>query len=214
MVEFVSNRFYVVKCRTAYGPFLGSRVREDIEKIMPSSHALIHKSTLARLRNEAKAYRRLKKAACGHKQYNDTSLGKRMLCSAMVQNPAMSFYSFEQIIPIVIASLFVDADVEIDDEGVGKPWPSASTLKNILSEGAIDVVACIRKLIEKNKSPLFVLANKGHRKGVNHFVKLIAFWDPEREIYCLDIDGSEGSSEAAAQAISTRFLQSLEKISN
>ena len=56
----------------------------------------------------------------------------------MVQNPLLSFYSFEQIIPLVISSVFADASIEIDDVGVGKRWPSANSLKSILCDGQVD----------------------------------------------------------------------------
>ena len=54
----------------------------------------------------------------------------------MVQNPSLSYYSFEQIIPFVISSVFADASIEIDDEGVGMSWPSANSLKSMLCDGA------------------------------------------------------------------------------
>ena len=75
--------------------------------------------------------------------------GKRFLCAAMVQNPLLSYYSFEQIIPFVISSVFADASIEIDDEGVGMSWPSANSLKSILCDGAVNVIIRIRELIKK-----------------------------------------------------------------
>ena len=92
----------------------------------------------------------------------------------------MSFYSFEQIIPLVISSLFAVASVDIDDVGIGRSWPSANALKNILCDSAADVIIRIRELIAKNNAPVFIQCDKGHRKGVDQFVKLIVFWGSEK----------------------------------
>ena len=89
---------------------------------------MVTKAYLEKLRNDSKKLRRLEKSAFGGKQYNGTDLGKIFLCAAMVQNPSLSYYSFEQIIPFVISSVFADASIEIDDEGVGMSWPSANSL--------------------------------------------------------------------------------------
>ena len=89
--------------------------------------------------------------------------------------------------------------------GIGKSWPSASTLKIILCDGAVDVILRIRELIATNGgAPVFIQCDKGHRKGVNYFVKLIVFWDSIKQkvrVFCLDIDRSEGTSEVPAKAI-------------
>ena len=78
----------------------------------------------------------------------------------MIQNPSISFYSFEQIIPLVVASLFADANVDLDAKKLGMSCPSANALKDILKDGAVDVIAYIRDLIRKNNSPIFILADK------------------------------------------------------
>ena len=131
---------------------------------------MVTKAYLEKLRNDSKKLRRLEKSAFGGKQYNGTDLGKSFLCATMVQNPSLSFYSFEQIIPLVICSVFADASIEIDDEGVGKSWPSANSLKSILCDGVVDVIIRIGELIKKNDTPVFIQCNKGNRKGVDHFV--------------------------------------------
>ena len=87
----------------------------------------------------------------------------------------MSFYSFEQIIPLVISSLFANASVDIDNVGIGRSWPSANALKNILCDSAADVILRIRELIAKNNAPFFIQCDKGHRKGVDHFSSLLSF---------------------------------------
>ena len=128
---------------------------EDFGVTLPPTHTVVSRAYLAQLKNNTKKLRRLEKAAYGGNKYRGTALGRRFLCAAMIQNPSMSFYSFEQIIPLVISSLFADASVDIDDVGIGRSWPSANALKNILCDSAADVIIRIRELIAKNKRPIF-----------------------------------------------------------
>ena len=77
---------------------------EVVMEILPATHIVVTKAYLEMLRNDLKTLRRLEKAAFGGKQYNGTNLGESFCAPAMVQNSSLSFYSFEQIIPLVISS--------------------------------------------------------------------------------------------------------------
>ena len=146
---------------------------EDFVVTLPATHTVVTMAYLAQLKNNTKKLRRLEKAAYGGNTYRGTALGRRFLCAAMIQNPAMSFYSFKQIMPLVISTLFADVSLDIDDMAIGRSWPSANTLKNILCDCAADAIIRIRELIAINNAPVFFQCNKGHRKGVDHFVKLV-----------------------------------------
>jgi hypothetical protein len=51
---------------------------------------------------------------------------------------------------------------------------------------------------------VFMSCNKGNKKGLSHFVKILSWWDKvEKQVqtFVLDIDASEGTSEGCAEAI-------------
>jgi hypothetical protein len=49
----------------------------------------------------------------------------------------------------------------------------------------------------------FLSCDKGNKKGLSHFVKILSWWDKTRKkvkAFVLDIDASEGTSEGCAEA--------------
>ena len=88
-----------------------------------------------------------------------------------------------------------------------KSFPSESYLRNIVfrlaAENSLEL-----GLRLKNKL-VFLSCDKGNKKGVGHFVKILSWWENSQvHKQCLDIDASEGSTEQCAVAITV----SLKKI--
>lgn len=49
---------------------------------------------------------------------------------------------------------------------------------------------------------VFLSCDKGNKKGVGHFVKMLSYWDDSRvQFKCLDMDASEGDTASCAKAI-------------
>ena len=51
---------------------------------------------------------------------------------------------------------------------------------------------------------VFLSCDKGNKKGVGHFVKMLSYWDESEncvQFKCLDMDASEGDTNACSEAI-------------
>ena len=62
---------------------------------------------------------------------------------------------------------------------------------------------------------MFIGADKGNRKGIDHFAKVISWFNEEEDhvaSYCHDIDGSFSTSEGAADAIKHSIRTKLEDV--
>lgn len=70
--------------------------------------------------------------------YSGSALGRRILGAAIASAPALSFTAAEIIIPLIIASVFADASIELDLEQLTMAMPCATALKTILFDSAAD----------------------------------------------------------------------------
>ena len=53
-------------------------------------------------------------------------------------------------------------------------------------------------------SYIYLSCDKGNKGGINHFVKILSWYDKNEEMVCkftLDVDGSDGKSEDCALAV-------------
>ena len=90
-----------------------------------------------------------------------------------------------------------------------KCLPSRSTLRSMLIEYAVDCLLLLSDKVAGKK--IFMTCDKGNKKGLGHFVKVLSWWNPIQkkvEKFILDIDVSDGTSSACADAI----LHSMKKL--
>ena len=89
--------------------------------------------------------------------------------------------------------------------------PSRHKLRTILIEFAVD---CLLLLSDKVAGKvIFMTCDKGNKKGLGHFVKVPSWWNSIQkkvETFILDIDVSDGTSSACADAI----VNSMKKLNN
>jgi hypothetical protein len=119
------------------------------------------------------------------------------------------------VIPLVVAAFLADShliDDNLDFNLFSKSFASSHNLRDILILFAVD------SLIEAGNQicgaeNLFLSCDKGNKKGLSHFVKILSWWDKiEKKVqtFVLDIDASEGTSEGCAEAIQ----HSMKKVHN
>jgi hypothetical protein len=85
-------------------------------------------------------------------------------------------------------------------------------LRDILISFAVDSLIEVGNQI-CGADNVFLSCNKGNKKGLSHFVKILLWWDKaEKKVqtFVLDIDVSEGTSEGCAEAIK----HSMKKVNN
>jgi hypothetical protein len=174
---------------------------QDIE--LPNSHAVVSRSYLSRLVESDKLSRKLKAKITKAKQYRSSPLGQRLYNAALIQAPRMSLYAAEQVLPLVVAAFLADAGIAFDPEALSKSCPSAKTLNSFIVDGSIDSILWLEDQF-RDADAVFISCDKGSRKGIDHFPKVISWWSKtEQKVMsaCIDADGSGGKSEECAAAI-------------
>ena len=91
------------------------------------------------------------------------------------------------------------------DEAVPKACvPSQSEMNKILEEEAAKKFILTRNELSDEEVKLYLSADKGHKKGIGHFVKYLSFFSKVNDRVkkqLLDVDASGGTSEDCANAI-------------
>jgi hypothetical protein len=170
---------------------------------LPNSHSVISRSKLSRLQASGELARKLKSKIMQVKQYRSSGMGRRYYNSALYQAPRLSTYMAEQIFPLIIAGFLADAGIAFKDEAIASSCPSAKTLNQFIVDGSIDSILWLEDQF-RDASAIFIACDKGKRKGIDHFPKVISWWsttDKKVCSACIDADGSGGTSDECAQAI-------------
>jgi hypothetical protein len=187
----------------------GVQVGKSYVDGFPNSHFAITWHEYAKLKKEREQLKQLQSSFTGAR-FLGTDLSRRLLATALLSVPVLSLIGAETFIPLVLSSFCAAAGQDIDIASLISASPVANTIRNVLVDYAIDCLIELSEEIKKAPS-VFVAADKGNKKGVVHFVKVLWWYDKAIDAvqtFILDIDGSEGTSEACSDAIQ----HSLEKV--
>jgi hypothetical protein len=173
-------------------------------KDVPAGYDVIHKVQKVILENKKKELGGLKKCL-DRKRFRGCGLSKRIYAAALVVAPGLSFYAAETFIPLVIAAFIADSDPHSLENfaNLTTSFPSATALSECIMSYAVDCIIEVSLELEKAEY-VFLTCDKGNKKGVGHFVKVLSWWDEilnRVRTFTLDIDASKGSSSACAEAI-------------
>jgi len=172
---------------------------------VPASHEIILSSELSRLRNVEQQLKDLRDNFQSFRFAAKPSLFMKSLLSvALASCPSLPLYQAANIIPLIVAAFLVDLGV-LDKSKIDrfcKAFPSTSYLRDMMFEFAAEnTLELGRKLQDK---VVFLSCDKGNKKGVGHFVKILSWYDSKKKSVLkqiLDIDASEGSSVDCADAV-------------
>jgi hypothetical protein len=187
---------------------------EHIIQDVPKTHAAVSRSYLKMLQKKAAQIDTLQQSI-RKKKYTGSPLSKRLLASALVSVPGFSLTGAELVIPLVVAAFLADSnliDDKIDLTLFSKSFASAHNLRDIVISSAVDSLIEIGNEI-CGADNVFMSCDKGNKKGLSHFVKILSWWDrvqKQVKTFVLDIDASEGTSEGCAEAIQ----HSMKKLNN
>ena len=195
---------------------IGEKEFQDV----PYSHEFISISRRKRLERGAEVslqlIKRIRLRVSKHsearkaKQDRSAELGQRYYSAVLFQAPYLSLYTAEQIIPLVVAAFLSDVGIVFHPEAVAGACPSAKTLEGMFLDGSVESMLWLQRQL-KDAAAVFIACDKGNRKGIGHFPKVLSWWSKKENrvmMVCLDANGSGASSEECAQAI----WQSLKKL--
>jgi hypothetical protein len=176
-----------------------------IEKV-PVTYEVVHKVQCSIL-DKAKQELTILRKSLEKEKFCGGDLANRLYASAIVLSPGLSFTAAETLIPIIVAAFLAQSSGEsfsLDKySSLATSFPSAAHLQKCIMGYAVD---CLMEVAEElhNAEAVYLTSDKGNKKGLGHFVKILSWWDNKLErvqMFTLDIDASEGTSSGCADAV-------------
>jgi hypothetical protein len=143
------------------------------------------------------------------KRYNGSRHAQNYFAAGIAMTPNCSVNSGETFIAFARQSLFAQFGFKASAKDTAKSSPSSATVSNALANLA---ASCLNKRLKQMKDAkhIFLTCDKGHRAGVDHFAKVISWYDRKKvqtEYFTLDMDCAGNSDVEAARAIKHSMVQ-------
>ena len=147
---------------------------QQIEVGLPTSHTVIHKTELAKLRAIEKKYKALK-SQVERVKVDPSRIAKAVYSTAAATTPALALSSMEHIIPLICYAALVDTGLleNIDIDKFCRSFPKYTFMRDTaLYDRAAELLLQLSSTL-KNKR-VYLSCDKGNKKGVGHFVKVLS----------------------------------------
>jgi hypothetical protein len=176
---------------------------------VPKSHVVIHKNKLKYLQNIERKVRSMEESLLGERCTMSLGpLSKCLLGVAFSSAPTLPLSQAAHIMPMMVASVLSNFGFleKTNIEGYAHSFPSETYLRDLMYDFAAEnVLELGQKILGK---PVFLSCDKGNKKGVGHFVKVLSWFnDGYVQKQVLDIDASEGNTDQCAIAIQASLLK-------
>jgi hypothetical protein len=132
-----------------------------------SSISLPPTNQLQRLMKDAALGRNVKDVLA-RKQFSMKESSKQFIAAGLSHAPA-----FEQVFPCIMAAFANEIGLEVSPSDIVNSSPSAQVLREIMQEGAADCLILLQEEL-KEAPAVFLGCDKGLRKGVDHFAKVLS----------------------------------------
>ena len=204
---------YPPSARSPVQPEMQSNMQGDTQVTEPTRLSTsTHKDSLYVTISRRKLQHLEKEAAIGRKfllakkrkQYKSTKLGRLLQGIAIAHATKIGMNTLEKIITLSTMAFCANMGFNACDlECIAKMCPSASTLKTLMIDLAVDCVIMMSEEMKDKK--LSLMCDKGEDSGTGaSFVKLTSFFDCVRKrvvVRCFGIEQAGNSSKDAAIAI-------------
>lgn len=174
--------------------------------MVPSTHQIERGSDVSRWQNGYDKLQAIKQKP-QRNQFQTTSLfAQSSFATAAGSVPALALSAAQFLFPLIVMAMFHDTGLFDDDDFSidkhVKSFPSDAALRKCnLHQAVRDTVYMSCELRPKK---IGTACDKGNKKGVGHFAKVMTEWDPNRCVVglnVLDIDAAGGASVECAQSI-------------
>ena len=180
-------------------------VKFTIENV-PKTHTVVPRHYLTRLKNKENTVDHMRKQFT-RKRFPDVGIKTRAaIAAALASVPALALRAAQYFIPAIVAAFFFECGLfsykNFDLTAYSRSFPSEFYFRTLMYEQAS---MCLLGFGQSMKDKLVFLAcDKGNKKGVGHFIKMLSFWNIHSgavEFKVLDMDASQGDTDACAEAI-------------
>eukprot|EP00978_Attheya_sp_CCMP212_P040994 scaffold229680_cov61-Attheya_sp.AAC.1 len=150
---------------------------------------------MSRLRKRDTKLTQLENALFGQSRFNPDDLERECWVAGFINSPRSSAQSLEQSIPNYLHAIVARAGYKLNEEqtvGLVNGCPSCQSIAKMMEEASNDSLLSLLLDVEETKA-LFLASDKGWRKGIDHLVKILSFWDDKNACVksrVLDIDGA------------------------
>ena len=137
------------------------------------------------------------------KRYNGNRQAQNYFAAGIAMTPNCSVNSAETFIAFSRQSLFYQFGFDASATDIARSSPSSTTVSNSLANLA---ASCLNQRLKQMKDAkhIFLTCDKGHRAGVDHFAKVISWYDRKKtqtEYFTLDMDPAGNSDKECAHAV-------------
>ena len=174
-------------------------------KNVPATHEIVLSAEMSRLRNADLQMKELRESFNNYRfSAKPLPFMKSLLSVALASSPTLPLYQAANIIPLVVAGFLVDLGLlfKANIHSFSKSFPSETYLRDMLFEYAAENSYELGRKLEGKL--VFLSCDKGNKKGVGHFIKILSWYNTDTfsvKKQIVDIDASEGTTEACADAI-------------
>jgi hypothetical protein len=191
---------------------ISSMGHEFVVTGIPVTHCLIAKNHYAKLRNAEKVVKELQSLHQHGRFAGGSSLMQAMTSIATTSCAALPLSQAANVIPMVVAATLIDLGIlnKSKVSAFATSFPSETYLREMLFSFAAQVIFVLRNKLS-NIRQVFLACDKGNKKGISHFVKILSWYDTKTKSVMkqlLDIDASESTTNECADAI----VASLKKV--
>jgi hypothetical protein len=170
---------------------------------VPISHVLVRKNRLARLVNTDNKVKAMLGSLSGDRFTKNAGQFTRTLLAVCVSSaPCLPLSQAANMMPLFVGAFLSEYGLLDEDSFThfARSFPSEAYFRDLMFSFAAENLL---ELGEKLKGKLvFLSCDKGSKKGIGHFVKVLSWFDGTRvQKQILDIDASEGSTDLCANAI-------------
>ena len=179
-------------------------VKFTIENV-PKTHTVVSRHYLKKLQNKEKVVDHVRKQYT-RKRFPDVGIKTRAaIAAALASVPALALRAAQYFIPAIVAAFFFESGLlsykNFDLAAYARSFPSEFYFRSLMYEQA---AMCLLGFGRSMKDKLVFLAcDKGNKKGVGHFIKMLSFLNDRGvvEFKVLDMDASQGDTDACAEAV-------------
>jgi hypothetical protein len=181
---------------------------EAITRLIAPSHVTVCRNECINNYKEKSNLLRNIRASFKKKSYNGNRHAQNFFSAGVAMTPNCSANSAELFIACARQSLFCQFGLgTTTEEEITKSSPSSATVTNSLANLAASCLNKQLKLVDEAEY-IFLACDKGHRAGVDHFAKILTFFnnDEDRTEYFTQ-DCAGNSDVEAARAVKHSMVQ-------
>jgi len=170
---------------------------------IPKSHSVVLTADLNRWKNDSKTLSNVRNKLQQKQHTADTIFSQSLWAIAMSAVPALANSAAQCLFPLMFLAFFHDAGLfdRMELELFVQSFPSDWSFRKFTILQAVRDAILLGDALRNEK--IHAAVDKGNKKGIGHFAKVLAKWKRTGGVttHLLDIDASGGTSAECAAAI-------------